>query len=115
MKMSPALYSDLQSDMIAVAKRQREKGHLPEFVQKDMWNLFHMVMFDRNNDDNHPSYSAKEGRRVRVLPFWSRNGESKDMQGNDTWLNRFYNEEDLNDSHIETALKKIYNLKVKYL
>lgn len=103
MKMSKQLYDELKVDIETCARlrsRQVKNASLGE-----MWNLFHFVMRDRNNDDNHPAYVS--GQWTRLVPFWSRNGETKNMQGNDTWLNRFYAEEKLNDAHIATALRKI--------
>ena len=103
MKMSDSLYKELKADIQVWAKlRDRDiKGA----SLGEMWNLFHFVMRDRNNDDSHPAFTTRQW--TRGVPFWSRNGENKAMQGNDTWLNRFYAEEDLNDSHIATALRKI--------
>ena len=103
MKMSKELYAELKTDIEAWAGlrgRDVKGASLGE-----MWSLFYFVMRDRNNDDSHPAFVS--GQWTRGVPFWSRNGENKAMQGNDTWLNRFYAEEDLNDSHIATALRKI--------
>ena len=103
MKMSKKLYDDLFHDcQVMFHARKLENQNKPS--NQEMWALFNHVMFDRMNDDSHPAYAKGH---VRVLPFWSRDGESRAEQGNDHWLNRFYIEEDLNDSHIETALKRI--------
>ncbi len=104
MKMSLALFQDLENDVKAVMAYHREKGYTKPYTASDMWGIFNTVMFDRMNDDSHPAFSNGWNR---LLPFWSRNGETKAMQGNDHWLNRFYVEEDLNDSHITTALNRI--------
>lgn len=105
MKMSNALYEELKADMITLAKFHLSLGYTRRFSQSDMWKLFHIVCFDRMNDDSHPAFL---NGRTRILPYWSRNGEPIEMRGNDHWLNRFYVEEDLNDSNIHTALNKIY-------
>lgn len=105
MKMSLALFQDLENDVKALMQEYRESGYHPAFTDSDMWGMFHTIMFDRMNDDNHPAFTT--GNRKRKFPFWSRNGETRDMQGNDHWLNRFYKEEDLDDSHIRTALMRI--------
>lgn len=100
MKMSQALFSELKNDITIVAARL----NAPMITNSDMWNLFHKVQFDRCNDDSHPAFQRG---RARILSFWSKHGESQAMQGNDNWLNRFYNDENLDDSHILTALRKI--------
>lgn len=105
MKMSIALFKELENDVKVVMSNHREKGYTLPFTDSDMWVMFNTVMFDRMNDDSHPAFV--QNVRVRQLPFWSRNGETRDMQGNDNWLNRFYVEEDLDDSHIRTALMRI--------
>lgn len=109
MKMPVALYQELEADVKAIVAHiykkpeQKERG-----IQKsDMWNIFHKIMFDRMNDNEHPAFTRNPDSRI--LPFWSKNGETRDMQGNDHWLNRFYKEADLNDSHIDTALKRIHS------
>lgn len=107
MKMSASLFSELKSDCLTIAAHADRGGFCVNNVS-DAWQVFHAVCFDRMQDDSHPAFANNV--RTRVLPFWSRNGESKDMQGNDHWLNRFYDEENLNDDHIATALRKIFNL-----
>lgn len=112
MKMSQTLFDELLVDCKAYLAYTRPDGIQEVPSVSAMWGLFHAVMFDRMQDDNHPAWRSNGGNKVRVLPFWSRNGAtSRDAQEpNDHWLNRFYREEDLNDSHIETALKKIAKL-----
>ena len=105
MKMSNALYEELKADIITLAKFHVSLGYTKRYSQSDMWKLFHSVSFDRMYDDSHPAFV---NGRHRILPFWSRNGEPIAMRGNDHWLNRFYDEEDLNDTHIQSALNKIY-------
>lgn len=102
MKISKQLYTELKTDMETMA--QANGLSLGSLDIAGLWLCFNRVTFDRMNDDTHPSFL--NGRK-RILPFWSRNGESKDIQGNNHWLNRFYEGEDLNDTHIATALKKI--------
>lgn len=103
MKMPRPMYEELHDDInVWAALRGREvKGA----TLGEMWNLFHFVMRDRMNDDAHPGFAT--GQWTRGVPFWSRNGETRDAQGNDNWLNRFYIEADLNDTHIATALKRM--------
>lgn len=107
MKMSRALYDELASDIRELLSVTRPDGLREVPTTGEMWALFNRVMLERMNDDTHPMWRRNGGPRTRLLAFWSRNGESKEMQGNDHWLNRFYVGEDLNDSHIETALKRI--------
>ena len=104
MKISATLFADLKADCDAMVQHH---GVTVE-TMGNAWEVFHAIQYDRMNDDSHPAF---QNGRNRVLPFWSRNGESRDMQGNDHWLNRFYNDENLNDDHIATALRKIFNLK----
>ena len=107
MKMSKKLFEELLADCKAYVAYTRPDGLKEVPSISAMWGLFTAIQFDRTQDDKHPAYRCNGGTKVRVLPFWSRNGEPKEMQGNDHWLNRFYVEENLNDTHIETALKKI--------
>lgn len=108
MKMSIGLFNELENDVRAVLKSHRDKGDNTPLERKHMWLFFNTIMFDRMNDDSHPAFASANPRK-RVLPFWSKNGETRDMQGNDHWLNRFYKDEDLNDSHITTALNRIHH------
>lgn len=62
-------------------------------VGRIMWDLFSALWFDKQFDDNHPSYV--QGVKRRILP-----------QTDPNWLNNLYNS-GINDSHIETALKKV--------
>lgn len=107
MKMSRALYEELRADVREVLSVTRPDGVKHEPSTGEMWQLFNRVMLERMNDDGHPTWKHNGGPTTRLLSFWSRNGETRAEQGNDHWLNRFYQEEDLNDSHIETALKRI--------
>lgn len=103
MKMSNKLYNELKIDIEVWAKlRGRD---IKEASLGEMWNLFHFVCRDRNNDDQHPAFLS--GDWTRGVEFWSRNGELSNMQGNDNWLNRFYITENLNDDHIATALRSM--------
>lgn len=105
MKMSVTLYTDLKNDCETILKLGTFLNDVfkPDNIS-GLWRMFNVIMFQRNNDDTHPGF---QNGTPRILPFWSRNGETQEIQGNDTWLNRFYVDEDLNDSHIQTALKKI--------
>ena len=70
MKMSKALYESLESDINTLAElrgRSVKGASLGE-----MWNLFHFVMRDRMNDDNHPAF--KSGQWTRGVPFWGGEG-----------------------------------------
>ena len=60
-------------------------------VTSMMWELLNQVLYDFENDDSHPAY-AKCGR-TRIVPYKGRE-----------W--NLY-ADGVNDSHIETALKKI--------
>lgn len=94
--MSKELYNSLENDIHIWAKlRNREVSGAS---LGEMWSLFHFVMRDRMNDDNHPAYI--QGHWTRGVPFWG--GE-----GNEKWLDQFYRAEDLNDDHIATALRKM--------
>lgn len=106
MKMPIDLYKELEADVKTVIQNYYiPRGFTSPLERGDMWSIFNTIMVDRMNDDTHPIFAEKV--RPRILPFWSRNGETKAMQGNDHWLNRFYGN-GLDDSHITTALNRIH-------
>lgn len=90
--MSPELYDALAADIRTLANATGMP--LDPDRTAELWNLFHRVMYDRSYDDDHPGYASGHWRRI--LPHEDR-----------CWLDRFYKDADLNDSHILTALRKI--------
>lgn len=105
MRMSTALFCRLQNDCLRVCEVQ---GIAPASVTHiaDAWRVFHKVCGDRTYDDTHPGFAS--GKWTRVL-------EKQDGH----YIDRFYRGsgeggEDLNDNHIETALRRIFpNAKTK--
>ena len=61
MKMSAKLFNDLKNDVEIVANFS---VGIPKNM-KEMWGIFHAVMFDRMNDDTHPAFA---NGRPRFLP-----------------------------------------------
>lgn len=95
MKMPTNEYESLKADYLAmVAALQERHGPLNYSERGMMWRIYHRVCDDRSYDDSHPFYIG-ESPRPRVLAFidWR-------------WNSKFY-DMGLNDSHIETALRRI--------
>lgn len=90
MKMAPQMFESLAADLRTY---WTALGRGP-CSMRDQWEALHRVMEDKTNDDSHPFYVR--GERKRIFPFVGRRA------GIDT----FY-DAGLNDSHIETALRKI--------
>lgn len=97
MKMSPERYAELKEGIRQMVDHHGKAPTEAEFKGKTltrmMWAIFHAVLFDWQYEDTHPAYAAG---KVRVLPHKDHN-----------YLNGKLYGEGLNDSHIETALKKI--------
>lgn len=93
MKMSQELYDALAADIQEVSEVWSVELD-EETPASSLWHMFHQVMRDRSYDDEHPGFS--QGQWTRILDYQDR-----------FWLDRFYEAEDLNDSHILTALRKI--------
>ena len=93
MKMSDKLYDALATDIRIVAARFNTPLN-SETSMDVLWTFFHKVLRDRSYDDEHPGFS--EGYWERILDYQDR-----------FWLDRFYKDEDLNDDHIATALRRI--------
>lgn len=94
MKMNPKTFEALKRDMtaICVAKKLCYAGGM-----RDAWNVFHRVMQDRSYDTAHPYYDpASPHYRARIVPY----------VGHNAGIGAIY-AEGLDDSHIETALRKI--------
>jgi hypothetical protein len=91
MKMTQPVFDSLKSDLAIVADKLGIEP-APNENLRTMFNLLAIVSQCRAFDDNHPNF--KSGRWARVLPYDGRNY---------CW----YYDGGLNDSHIETALKKI--------
>ncbi len=96
MKMSPEKYAEIKEGIRQIVdhhgKAKIQDGFKGKSITAMMFALFAALWFDLQYEDTHPAYVAG---RVRILPH-------KDHG----WLNNLYNS-GLNDSHIETALKKI--------
>lgn len=98
MKMPASEFAMLKADFMAYVEALQESGPFNYSDMRNAWAVYHRVMDDRSYDDSHPFYSEATPealRRRRVLPYKGRE-----------WNSRFYNM-GLNDSHIETALRKI--------
>lgn len=95
MKMPQNEFEMLKSDFLAmVSALQVQQGPINYGTMCNAWAIYHRVMDDRSYDDSHPFYCGEKPRQ-RVLPYVNRRHNSK-----------FY-AMGLNDSHIETALRKI--------
>jgi meiotically up-regulated gene 157 (Mug157) protein len=96
MKMDNEKYDEIKAGIAQIVdfhgKKQVQTVYADYPLTRMMFDLFNMLWFDKEYDDTHPAYV--NGRK-RVLP-----------QTNPSWLNDLY-KSGLNDSHIETALKKI--------
>lgn len=103
MKMSAALYAMLESDCHTLC---RAGGVEPEAVttRAAAWAWFHRVVFQRGMSDRHPHF--RDGGQ-RFLPFDQEGEDDPRINGN-PYLGRFYEVEDLNDTHIWTALKRVF-------
>ena len=102
MKMSNQLFEMLKSDCEVVCSAY---DLLTEDIKTKAgaWDVFHAVCFQRNMSDKHPHF--KNGG-TRYLPFDQEGEDNPNINGG-PYLGRFYEVEDLNDSHIATALKRI--------
>lgn len=106
MKMSRNLFLQLRADCARVADYE---GKSLEWytTMRAAWDTFHRINRDRSYDDTHPGY---------VQGVWTRVLVCNRAPGN-PWIDQFYKRpdeggEDLNDDHIETALRMIFpNLK----
>jgi len=93
MKMSSARYEEIKTGMKKVVdfygKRLIQEQIVSAGLVPIAWRLFHATTYDFMYSDNHPAFVKG---RVRINPY------------KEGW--NIYND-DLNDAHIETALKKI--------
>lgn len=93
-KMSDSLFQDLaQSSLKIIDKAGRDKIY-EEYKEKPvrtMWEVYHQVSFQKNNKDTHPSFQKDPNRRVIE---YDENFRSKT--------------DELNDSHIQSAMKSIF-------
>lgn len=103
MKMAPEQYTELKADLKtlialvvfppdALERAKDSTGKLPIRV---MWHFFHEVNAQRSYGDDHPRWLT----RKRVL--------EPSHVGGQAWITELY--ETLNDSHLETALKKAFS------
>lgn len=95
MKMSPEIFEAMKADILSVAKALQidiKSADGGSTGLKTMWELLHKVSQDRAFDDSHPAFQS--GAWKRVLPCDKRNY-------------CFYYADDCDDSHVETALRKI--------
>lgn len=104
MKMSPETYNVLLNDIRKVVEKLVETGAVLQFGRpfdadkiemRDMWDMLLVANIDRSSE-SHPRHDHP-GLLPRCLEFTDR-----DLH----WLSRREGE-DLDDVHIETALKRI--------
>jgi hypothetical protein len=93
MKMPDPLYAQLRDDIHTVCEA-RGIALTSKTTESLLWNLFHVVMKNRLFDDSHPGFAGG---------LWERYMPKIEVH----WLDQFYKDADLNDSHILTALRKI--------
>lgn len=97
MKIKGARYEELKEGVRAILahhgldqlKQHYKEANYPESSM--MWELLNQALYDFENDDTHPAY--RKGGRTRIVPCKARE-----------W--NLY-ADGVNDSHIETALRKI--------
>ena len=101
MKMSTETFDRHYADLRRVLEEIRSTGLKPlptsavnadEPSLRDMWDIHQKVLIDRGNAIDHPIYAA-EGVLPRVLDFTDQSPYF------------LYNDEDLDDSHIESAFR----------
>ena len=102
MRMSEATYETLLDEFRTIVAKMEETGcfslwgrvvDLDALTMRDMWDFVLVSNIDRGNAD-HPRHRT-EGLLPRALEFTDRNVH---------WL---YQDENLDDVHIETALRRI--------
>lgn len=100
MKMRDEVFDRLYSDIKEVLEKIRETGLQPmprssvnadEPSMRDMWDVYQKTLIDRGND-SHPWFGM-EGVLPRVLGFTDQSPYF------------LYNDENLDDSNIETAFR----------
>lgn len=100
MKMNQEVFDRLYSDIKEILVAVRDTGLQPlpkssvqadEPTLRDMWDVYQKSLIDRGNSD-HPWFAA-DGVLPRVLEFTDQSPYF------------LYNDEDLDDSHIETAFR----------
>lgn len=94
MKIKQELYEKMKTAMELMINSFGGSQKINErFANKSritkLWSIWNAASFDLMYDDTHPAYRKKQ----RVVPY---------EEGFNV-----YNDDDINDSHIETALKKI--------
>lgn len=87
MKFSKEDYEELKADFKLIVSAYNLTAGMPVNV----WGIYHRILEDHAYDDEHPSYKA--GRK-RVCKY--------DGRSTQYWYKKGYD-----DSHINTALKKI--------
>ena len=102
MKMSKELFEMLKSDCETLLECLKFTADEIDNTG-DAWAVFGKVCFQRNMSDNHPHF--KNGG-MRFLPFDQEAEDDPRINGG-PYLGRFYELEDLDDTHIKTALKRI--------
>lgn len=102
MKMRPEVYESLLADIKAIIAEIDRTGLKPlpgkaidpdSLTNGDMWDLYQKTLLDRANGD-HPMHRAEEVMG-RVLEFTDRSPYF------------LYNDEGLDDGHIETAFRRM--------
>lgn len=99
MKMRQELYNSIKTDIQTVMDYTGIRTTKGVFEAKLMWSLLDKVNFDRTQPDTHPAFV--KGIVPRILPFDGREGC---FFYDEAFLGR---RNGLNDSHVETALRKI--------
>ena len=99
MKMSKPLYNRLKSDCMAVIAHHSLPLNAIDTGAK-AWQVFHAVSFDRSYNDEHPAFAKRV--KTRILPC------TLDAGSDRRFIDLFYRDEGLHDTHIKTALKRIF-------
>lgn len=97
MKMSPTLFASLEADCVTICETL-DMQPANFYEAGTVWDIFHKIMRDRTYSNDHPGYVS--GKWTRALPQTFESGNS--------FLDQFYKVEDLDDSHIATALRRIF-------
>lgn len=94
-KMSDEKYQDMANGILKVIEKNGKEKIGEAYKEKPIrviWEVFHEWHFQKKNDDNHPSFKQQPDRRVVEY-----------TPGYDVYSGG------LNDSHIQSALKSIFN------
>ena len=120
MKMSQGMYDTIRNAMRNIYNQRNVDLYNSFYADKPLarkiWDLFHEASFELRNDNDHPYFTrpdAKKKKNPMIRPIWAAlnliesDGRMKRINAHIPGFDPYNRDEDLNDAHIETALKKI--------